>query len=89
MSQVEEWLHANKDRLAEIASRSDTSEDLVHLAAVLILAGLSDAQIREQLASVESRFHNDDRYIRHLLKALRNLSRPLRQVVRISSVCRW
>jgi hypothetical protein len=70
MSQVEEWLHANKDRLAEIASRSDTSEDLVHLAAVLVLAGLSDAQIREQLASVESRFYNDDRYIRHLLKAL-------------------
>ena len=70
MSQLEQWLDANKDRLAEIASRSDTSKDLVHPAAVLVLAGLSDAQIHEQLASVESRFHNNNRYIGHLLKAL-------------------
>src|ERR1039458_1935204 len=53
MSQVEQWLQANKDQLAEIVRRSDASPDLVHLVAVLVLGGLTDAQIHKQLGLVE------------------------------------
>ena len=49
----------NEDRLAEIGRGSDAPQDLVHLVAVLVFAGLSDEQGQQQLASVESRFDSD------------------------------
>lgn len=70
MSQVEQWLQANKDQLAEIVRRSDASPDLVHLVAVLVLGGLTDAQIHKQLGLVESRFDSDHGYVEHVLRAL-------------------
>lgn len=53
MSEVRRWLDMNDQRLVDIAERSDTSVEFVHLAAVLVLAGLTDEQIHDQVAVLE------------------------------------
>ncbi len=49
MSDIEDWLRAHESDLAEIAETSDLEPGLVHLTAVLVLAGIEDAQIYDQL----------------------------------------
>jgi hypothetical protein len=48
-SDVELCLEANTDALAEIAAETEFEGQLVHLVAVLVLAGLDDATIHAQL----------------------------------------
>ncbi len=49
MSDIEDWLRSHEADLAEIAEISDLEPGLVHLTAVLVLAGIDDAQIYDQL----------------------------------------
>jgi len=49
MSDVADWLRAHEADLAEIAEIAEIDAGLVHLAAVLVLAGIEDAQINDQL----------------------------------------
>jgi hypothetical protein len=52
MSDIEDWLQAHAEDLAEIARTADLASSLVHLVAVLVLAGIEDDQIHEQLHAV-------------------------------------
>ncbi len=49
MSEIDEWIEANAQALASIAEQTEFEERLVHLVAVLVLAGLDDATIHGQL----------------------------------------
>jgi len=49
MSDIEDWLRAHEEELADIARGTDLESALVHLTAVLVLAGIEDAQIYDQL----------------------------------------
>jgi len=49
MSDIDDWLRAHEEELAQIARGADLESSLVHLAAVLVLAGIEDAQIYDQL----------------------------------------
>jgi len=49
MNEIEEWLRVNHRRLGDIALASETSPELVQLAAALVLAGFSDAEIYDRL----------------------------------------
>jgi len=49
MSDIDDWLRAHEEELAQIARGTDLESSLVHLAAVLVLAGIEDAQIYDQL----------------------------------------
>jgi len=55
-SKDQKWLDANAARLASIAEESGTPAELVHLVAVLVLAGLSDDAIRRELWLSEFRY---------------------------------
>jgi hypothetical protein len=55
-SNEEKWLSANAPRLASIAEESGQPAELVHLVAVLVLAGLSDEAIRRELWLPEFRY---------------------------------
>jgi hypothetical protein len=61
MSDIEDWLEAHEGDLAQIAESADLDAGLVHLTAVLVLAGIEDAQIYDQLqglvASLNGRRH--------------------------------
>lgn len=48
-SEVGGWLRENAASLNDIARSLRTSIDLVHMVAVLVLAGLSDGQVADQL----------------------------------------
>jgi hypothetical protein len=52
MSETQEWLEEHRQHLGEIARKSDMSPELVDLAAVLVLAELSDAQVYDRLLSL-------------------------------------
>jgi len=49
MSDIEDWLRAHEEELAQIARGTDLESALVHLTAVLVLAGIEDTQIYDQL----------------------------------------
>ncbi|MDR3649179.1 MAG: hypothetical protein P4L20_08820 [Acidimicrobiales bacterium] len=49
MSDIDDWLRAHEEELADIARGTDLESPLVHLAAVLVLAGFEDTQIYDQL----------------------------------------
>jgi hypothetical protein len=55
-SKDQKWLDANAARLASIAEESGTPAELVHLVAVLVLAGLPDDAIRRELWLPEFRY---------------------------------
>ena len=52
MNEISEWLEVNAERLAEIASETELDATVVHLIAVLVVAGLADDQIYEQLSGL-------------------------------------
>ena len=60
MSDIDEWLQANEGDLDQIARETDLASALVRLAAVLVLAGMDDAQIEDQLHGLISL--HDERY---------------------------
>jgi len=60
MSDIDDWLQAHESDLAEIARATDVASALVRLAAVLVLAGIEDAQIEDQLHGLVSLY--DQRY---------------------------
>ena len=51
MSDVEQWLEANAPALAAVAQECAVEARVVRLVAVLVLAGLDDQEIRDQLVS--------------------------------------
>jgi hypothetical protein len=59
-SNDEKWLDANAARLLSIAQESRQPVELVHLVAVLVLAGLSDDAIRRELWLPEFRYHTHE-----------------------------
>ncbi len=60
MSDIDDWLRDHEGDLAEIARVTDVASALVRLAAVLVLAGIEDAQIEDQLQHLVSL--DDQRY---------------------------
>ncbi len=54
MSDVEDWIRLHDEELAEIASAADLESSVVHLVAVLVLAGIQDNQIFDQLHALVS-----------------------------------
>ena len=70
MNEIQAWLKENDERLVEIAGRSDIVPEVTHLAAVLVLAGFTDAQIRDQLAVLEVRLRDGHDPLAGLLRAL-------------------
>ena len=60
MSDIDDWLRAHEGDLDDIARETDVASALVRLAAVLILAGIEDAQIEGQLHTLVSL--HDQRY---------------------------
>jgi len=52
VSEIDEWLQANADALASIADETEFEARLVHLVAVLVLAGLDDETIHGQLVGL-------------------------------------
>ena len=53
MSDVEAWLEAHADALSAIAADAEVESRVVHLVAVLVLAGLDDRMIRDQLGGLD------------------------------------
>jgi hypothetical protein len=49
MSEIEDWLQAHDQDLAQIASELGVDRSLVHVAAVFALAGMRDWEINQQL----------------------------------------
>ena len=49
MSEIDQWIEANAQALASIAEETELEGRLVHLVAVLVLAGLDDETIHGQL----------------------------------------
>ena len=49
MSDVEDWLRAHDAELAAIARSAEVESSVVHLVAVLVLAGINDEQVYEEL----------------------------------------
>jgi len=60
MSDIDDWLRDHEDDLGQIARETDVASALVRLAAVLVLAGMDDAQIEDQLYGLVSL--HDQRY---------------------------
>jgi hypothetical protein len=54
MSDIDDWLQANEADLDEIARETDVASALVRLAAILVLAGIEDAQIEDELHGLVS-----------------------------------
>lgn len=52
MTEVRQWLDANAGHLSDLAGDLGVPADMVHMAAVLVLGGLTDPQIGAQLRSV-------------------------------------
>ncbi|GEM_PF-4546500 len=80
MNQTRTWLETNEKQLAEIARASGTVPWLVHLAAVLVADGLTDAQIIDQCAALRTRLHSADGFpagLRRALPEIRELASDL------------
>jgi hypothetical protein len=60
MSDIDDWLQAHEADLDEIARETDVASALVRLAAILVLAGIEDAQIEDELHGLVSL--RDQRY---------------------------
>lgn len=50
MNSIEEWIETHDEQLRDIAEDTEMAAPLVHLAAILMLAGVSDEEIYEQLS---------------------------------------
>jgi len=73
MSAIESWLTDNNEQLVEIARRSDLVPDVVHLAAVMVLAGFTDAQIHTHLNVLNVRLRDGHDPLAGLPEALRQV----------------
>jgi len=49
MSDIERWIDLHETELHELAERAEMHDDTVHFLATLVLAGLTDDAIYEQL----------------------------------------
>ncbi|HVC69102.1 MAG TPA: hypothetical protein VNC61_02440 [Acidimicrobiales bacterium] len=78
MSDVAEWLMDNRERLEDIARATTMAPRVVHLVAVLTLAGLSDVQVRDELAAIGSRseIHVPAKDLERVLALVRSLPTP-------------
>lgn len=70
MSAIHGWVTDYGAKLGEIADESGVVPDIVHLAAVMVLAGFTDAQIREQLDVLEVRLRDGSDPLAGLIRAL-------------------
>ena len=59
VNEIEEWLRDHGEELAQISRVSGIGPGMVHMLAVLIIGGLEDAQILDELRSHLS--HGDGR----------------------------
>jgi len=73
MSAIENWLTDNDEQLVEIARRSDVVPDVVHLAAVMVLAGFTDAQIDTHLNVLNVRLRDGHDPLAGLPEVLREV----------------
>ncbi len=77
MSEIRLLLGSSHDQLMELAARLEVPGELVHLAAVLALGGLTDEQIRDQLEHLRQGIVNDGRaltVVQESLAAIRALA---------------
>jgi hypothetical protein len=77
MSDIDDWLRDHESDLVEIARETDVASALVRLAAVLVLAGIEDAQIEDQLHGLVSL--DDQRY------PLAGAARALEEIHRLAT----
>lgn len=73
MSDISDWLEANKDALARIGESSGLDIRLVHMMAIFVLAELDDEQIDAQLFGHGFSINGDRRRHSHLVRALRQI----------------
>jgi hypothetical protein len=77
MSDLQQWLTTNQEGLELIAGLSGTNIDVVHLAAVLVEAGLTDDQIIRECLALRPRFGKSvdiSSRLRHALPLIRELA---------------
>jgi len=72
-SEIRSWLESEKDELAAIARKADVSPELVHLATVLVLVGLTDAQILDQIELVKPRTDSRGRHTAGVARSLADI----------------
>ncbi len=77
MSDIDDWLRAHEGDLDEIARETDVASALVRLAAVMVLAGIEDTQIEDQLHGLVSL--HDGRY------PLKGAPRALEEIHRLAT----
>jgi hypothetical protein len=70
VSAIQDWLTNNDERLVDIAHRSDIVPGVVHLAAVLVLAGFTDTAIYDQMEVLNVRLRDGHDPLAGLLDAL-------------------
>lgn len=78
MSDIDDWLRDHESDLDEIARGTGLAPALVRLAAVLVLAGIADTQVEEQLHGLVSL--HDQRY------PLTGAPRALEEIHRLATV---
>jgi hypothetical protein len=52
MTDIQHWIHLHEAELHELAERAGAHDDTVHYLATLVLAGVSDDDIYEQLRTL-------------------------------------
>lgn len=70
MSEIAEWVQENREAFDSIADRSGLPEELIHVAAVLVQAGLSDAQIIGECEAFRFRLGTSEGFEEKLAGAL-------------------
>lgn len=73
MSEIAEWVQENREAFDSIAEYSGLPEELIHVAAVLVQAGLSDAQIIGECEAFRARLGASSAFEERLAGALRRL----------------
>lgn len=77
VSHIGDWLEANSEALSEIVTETGLDSRLVHMVTVLVLAGLSDAEIHDQLFGLAIALNGESKLlatIPHALKQIRDLA---------------
>ena len=70
MSEIAEWVQGNREAFDFIADCSELPEELIHVAAVLVQAGLSDPQIIGECEAFRFRLGNPGAFEEKLGRAL-------------------
>lgn len=73
MSEIAEWVQAHREAFDSIAEYSGLPEELIHVAAVLVQAGLSDAQIVGECETFRFRLGTSEAFEERLAGALGRL----------------